>query len=34
MVKHLSKDEEEKIMRTIADSYIDEGIEKGRLQGV
>ena len=30
LVKHLSKQEEASIMRTIAQKYIDEGIEKGR----
>jgi hypothetical protein len=29
IIEHLPKDDGEKLMRTIADSYIDEGVSKG-----
>ena len=34
ILSHLPDDEGEKIMRTIADSYIDEGLEKGIEKGM
>jgi len=33
IIEHLPKDDGEKLMRTIADSYIDEGVSKGILIG-
>lgn len=34
LVKHLSEKEEENIMRTIAEKYIEEGREEGREEGI
>ena len=34
IIEHLPKDDGEKLMRTIADSYIDEGVNKGIAQGI
>jgi predicted transposase/invertase (TIGR01784 family) len=34
IVDNLPKDEANKVMRTIADSYIEEGFNKGILQGI
>ena len=34
ILSHLTDDEGENIMRTIADNYIDEGLEKGMVLGV
>ncbi len=34
MIEHLPKNDGEDLMRTIADSYIEEGVSKGIIQGV
>ena len=34
IIEHLPKDDGEKLMRTIADTYIEEGIEKGMVLGI
>ena len=34
ILSHLPDDEGENIMRTIADNYIDEGLEKGMVLGI
>ncbi|KJW03293.1 putative transposase [Rickettsia endosymbiont of Ixodes pacificus] len=34
IVKHLSTEEKDNIMRTIAQKYIDEGIQHGIIQGI
>lgn len=34
MLKHLPKNDGEQLMKTIADSYIEEGFNKGILQGI
>jgi len=34
IAKHLKKEDQEKLMRTIADKYIDEGVQKGMVQGM
>ena len=34
IAKHLNKADQEGLMRTIADKYIDEGVQKGMVQGM
>lgn len=34
IAKHLNKTDQEGLMRTIADKYIDEGVQKGMVQGM
>ncbi|ACP54022.1 Transposase and inactivated derivative (plasmid) [Rickettsia africae ESF-5] len=34
IAKHLKKEDQEELMRTIADKYIDEGVQKGMVQGM
>jgi hypothetical protein len=34
IIEHLPKDDGEKLMRTIADTYIEEGLNKGIAQGI
>jgi len=34
IAKHLKKEDQEGLMRTIADKYIDEGVQKGMVQGM
>ncbi|KJV99902.1 putative transposase [Rickettsia amblyommatis str. Darkwater] len=34
IAKHLNKADQEGLMRTIADKYTDEGVQKGMVQGM